>query len=291
MEFVFIGLWNSGFIAAEYGLPYAGPFTQTFWRYAGLAVVLFVYLTVTGRIQWPGWAAAAPVFCVGILAHAVWLSCSLLSIDHGVPAGIVALVVALQPLLTGALSGKVTGEPTPFFRWVGLGIGFTGVALAVLSRVDLNDSASVFFHFVPLGAVAAMTAATLLQRRMELNRHDRVLPLDVSLFYQSLASAAILIVPAVFIEELQTDWDPAFFKAMLWVIFAVSLFAYSLMFDLIKRIDATRLSSLFFLGPPITMLMGWAFFGDTLEPTDLTGLLIAGIGVALAQQKQKNHLM
>ncbi|HKL21696.1 MAG TPA: DMT family transporter, partial [Tichowtungia sp.] len=261
LEILFICLWNSGFIGAEYGLPYAGVFTQLFWRYAALALLLFLYLLVTKRLRWPGWPAAAPVFFVGILAHAAWLSCSLLSIEYGVPAGVVALVVALQPLLTGALSGKVAGEPTPIHRWIGMGIGFAGVTLAVLARVNLNDSTSLFFHFIPLGAVAAMTAATLIQRRIELIRHDKVLPLDVSLFYQCLASAAVLLLPAVCFEKLHTDWQPEFFGSLLWLIGAVSLCAYSLMFDLIKRIDATRLSSLFFLGPPITMLMGWAFFG------------------------------
>ncbi len=283
LEILFICLWNSGFIGAEYGLPYAGVFTQLFWRYAALAVLLFLYLMMTGRFSRPGWPVIAPVCCVGILAHAVWLSCCLLSIDHGVPAGVVALVVALQPLLTGALSGRVAGEPTPIHRWIGMGIGFAGVVLAVAARVNVKDSASLFFHFIPLGAVAAMTAATLVQRRLELNRHDKVLPLDVTLFYQCLASAAVLIVPAVFLEELQTDWQPEFFGSLLWLIVAVSLAAYTLMFDLIKRIDATRLASLFYLGPPVTMLMAWALFGDRLKPTDLAGLIVAGIGVAIAQ--------
>lgn len=289
LEILFICLWNSGFIGAEYGLPYAGVFTQLFWRYGSLALLLFLYLLFTKRLRWPGRATATPVFCVGILAHAVWLSCSLLSIEHGVPAGVVALVVALQPLLTGALSGKVAGEPTPLHRWIGMGIGFAGVALAVSARVNFKNSTSLFFHFIPLGAVAAMTAATLIQRRMELNRHDKVLPLDVSLFYQCLASAAVLLFPALFIERLRTDWKPEFLGSLLWLIFAVSLCAYSLMFDLIKRIDATRLASLFYLGPPVTMLMAWALFGDTLEPTDLAGLLIAGVGVALAQHENANR--
>lgn len=285
LEILFILLWNSGFIGAEYGLPYAGPFTQLFWRYAALALILFLYLIITKRFRRPEWTTALPVFCVGILAHAVWLSCSLLSIEYGVPAGVVALIVALQPLLAGALSGKVAGEPTPLHRWIGMGIGFAGVALAVSARVDFNNSTSLFFHFIPLGAVAAMTAATLIQRRMELHRHNEVLPLDVSLFYQSLAAAAVLFLPAVFIEELKTQWHPKFLGSMLWLIFAVSLCAYALMFDLIKRIDATRLSSLFYMGPPVTMLMAWILFGDTLKPADLAGLIIAGIGVVLAQHE------
>lgn len=285
LEILFVVLWNSGFIAAEYGLPYAGVFTQLFWRYLTLTLILLVYLAVTRRFQWPGWFTVKPTLFVGILAHGVWLSCSLLSIDYGVPAGIVALTVALQPLLTGALSGRVVGEFTPIHRWIGLGIGFCGVALAVLPRVDSKDCASLFFHLIPLGAVAAMTAATLIQRKMEVSKHSFILPLDVTLFYQSLASTVVLFIPATLTEGLKTQWNPEFLGSLVWLVAAVSLCAYVLMFDLIKRIDATRLASLFYLGPPVTMLMAHALFGDTLQSTDLAGLVVAGTGFALAQMK------
>ncbi|HKL21349.1 MAG TPA: hypothetical protein VJ904_06055 [Tichowtungia sp.] len=77
LEILFIYLWNSGCIGAEYGLPQAGPFTQLFWRDAALTIILLLYLIITKRFRWPGWPVAAPVFCVGILAYAVWLGCSL----------------------------------------------------------------------------------------------------------------------------------------------------------------------------------------------------------------------
>lgn len=279
---LFVLLWNSGFIGAEYGLPYAGPFTQLFWRYLTLVLILLLYLIIRNRLRWPGWSIVAPTFLVGILAHAVWLSCSLLSIQYGVPAGIVALVVALQPLVTGALSGPVVGEHTPVQRWAGLVIGFAGVALTVSARVDFKDIDSLFFYFLPLGAVAAMTAATLIQRKMEVSGRSFILPLDLTLFYQCLASAAVLIIPAALFEGMRTQWQPEFLGAMVWLVFAVSLSAYALMFKLIKMIDVTRVASLFYLGPPVTMLMAWAVFGDTLQLMDVAGLVIASIGVVLA---------
>jgi len=278
---LFVLLWNSGFIGAEYGLPYAGPFTQLFWRYFALALILLLYLILRHRLRWPGWSIVAPAFLVGILAHAIWLGCSLLSIQYGVPAGVVALVVALQPLLTGALSGPVVGEHTPAHRWAGLLIGFAGVALTVSARVDFKDIDSLFFYFLPLGAVAAMTAATLIQRKMEVSGHSFILPLDLTLFYQCLASAIVLIIPATLFEGMSTQWQPEFLGAMVWLVFAVSLSAYALMFKLIKTIDVTRVASLFYLGPPVTMLMAWVVFGDTLQLMDMAGLVIACTGVIL----------
>jgi len=133
LAIAFVLLWNSGCIGAEYGLPYSAPFTLLFWRYWALVLILLVYLVLRSRARWPGVSAVAFAFLIGILAHGVWLGCALLSLQSGVPAGIVALVVALQPMATGALSGLVVGERTPIYRWLGLLIGFCGVAITVVA--------------------------------------------------------------------------------------------------------------------------------------------------------------
>jgi len=288
LAILFVFLWNSGFIGAEYGMKYAGPFTLLFWRYLALMLILLLYLILKKRLRWPGWTIAAPAFLVGILAHAIWLSCSLLSIQYAVPAGIVALIVALQPLATGALSGIVVGESTPWFRWIALLTGFCGVTLPVLVRIDYKSPASVFAYVIPLGAVVAMTMATLIQRKVEVDKPSFRLPFDLALFYQSLASALILIVPAILLEGMATQWRPRFLWTMAWLVLAVSLWAYVLMFELIKKTDATRVASLFYLGPPVTMLMAWALFGDTIRLMDVVGMVIVCVSIILVQLQTKD---
>lgn len=275
----FVLLWNSGFIGAEYGLAYTGPFTLLFWRYLALTCLILIYLSATRRLRWVGWPTAGPNMLVGVLAHGVWLTCVLLALNHGVPAGVVALVVALQPLATGAFSGLVADEPTPLSGWLGLIIGFAGVAIVVLSRMDFQSYRSVFGYLIPLGSVIAITAASLIQRRIELGKNTAKLPVDLALFYQSLATTAALALPAILLENLTTQWEPEFIYTMIWLILVVSLGAYALMWLLIERIDATRVAALFYLGPPVTMLMAWIAFGDTLVLTDIVGLIVVLLGV------------
>ncbi len=227
----------------------------------------------------PGVALANGV--VGILAHGVWLACVLLALDNGVPAGIVALVVALQPLATGALSGIVTGEPTPFYRWVGLVIGFSGVVITVAARIDFNSTASIFGYLIPFGSALSMTAATLIQRRLEIQDRTYRLPIDLALFYQGLATMLVLAVPALLYEGLSTSWETPFIWTLGWLIVAVSLGAYALMWVLISRMDATRVASLFYLGPPVTMLMAWIAFGDTVQVFDVIGLMVVLAGIVV----------
>ncbi len=279
----FVLLWNSGFIGAEYGLPYAGPLTLLLWRYLALALLLGVYLAMRRRLAWPGAASVGHAVLVGVLAHGVWLGCVLVALERDVPAGIVALVVALQPLVTGALSGLATGERTSPGQWIGLIVGFAGVAIAVGARLQLDGQASVVGLLAPFGSVVAITVASLLERRSSLRGGERHLTVDMALFYQSLGTAAALFLPAIWVEHLATEWTPTFMTTMAWLIVAVSLGAYGLMWILLARTDATRVASLFYLGPPVTAIMAWVAFGDVPLATDWIGMAVVGAGVALVQ--------
>lgn len=224
---------------------------------------------------------------IGMLAHGVWLTCVLFALDNQVPAGIIAMVVALQPLATGAFSGVVTGESTNRYQWMGLIIGFAGVVATLAFRIDFSSYQSVFGYLIPLGSVVGITVASLIQRRIDLNKTSEKLPLDQTLFYQSLATTAALVFPAILFEQLSTEWNPVFISTIIWLILAVSLGAYALMWLLIDRIEATRVASLFYFGPPVTMIMAWLAFGDTVRMMDIIGLGIVLLGVMLTQLKKE----
>ncbi|MDB9311602.1 DMT family transporter [Spirulina sp. CS-785/01] len=284
----FVLLWNSGFIGAEYGLPYMGTFTLLFVRYAILSLCLLGYLMVKQEWVLPDQKTLAHTALVGILAHGVWLSCALLALEANVPAGIVALVVALQPLATGAFSGLVVGERASLVQWCGLVVGFLGIAIAIGTRLQLNNDISPFAYFIPFGSVIAITIASLLQRRRETRSQKTMsLPVTVTLFYQSLATTLALAIPAVMIEQLQTQWTVPLVTTLSWLIFGVSLGAYSLMWQLLSRLDATRVASLFYFGPPVTMVMAWIAFGDIPQLADIVGLFVVVIGVLLVQLSRK----
>lgn len=251
-----------------------------------MAVLLVLYLMLRRRLAWPGSKAVGVAFLVGVLAHGVWLGCVFYSLEYGVPAGIVALVVALQPMATATLSGVVTGERTPLIGWVGLLIGFGGVMVAVLARTDLADMQSIVAFLIPFGSVAAITVASLIQRRLELQKNVRRMPWDVSLFFQSLGVALVVTIPAIVLEGLAVEWTPMFIGSMSWLIVGVSLAAYALMWILIARVDATRVASLFYFGPPVTMVMAWMALGDRILATDLMAMGIIAVGVILTQMKR-----
>jgi drug/metabolite transporter (DMT)-like permease len=44
-------------------------------------------------------------------------------------------------------------------------------------------------------------------------------------------------------------------------------------------------AALFYLGPPVTMVMAWIAFGDEVEAVDLIGLSLVMLGVILTYMK------
>ncbi len=285
----FVLLWNSGFIGVKFGLDYAGVYTLLAWRYWLLSGLLALCLGLRGQLRWPGLHATALTALVGLFAHGVWLSCVMISLELGIPAGIVALVVALQPMTVGALAGRVTGEPVSARSWIGLVIGFSGVFIAVMSRARMDETVSSLLYLVPFGAVIAFTVASLLQRRIEVYSPANHIHVSLALFYQALATAVIAILPAWWLEGMQTKWTLLFIAIQAWLVVAVSLGAYALMWQLIERMDATRVASLFYVGPPVTMTMAWLAFGETLTASDLIGLTVATLGVAVVYKVQSTR--
>lgn len=281
LELLFVFLWNSGFIGAEYGLPFTGTWTLLLWRYGALTALLGLWLIVSKRIAWPGRRQAGRMAFVGVLAHGVWLACALLALDLGAPAGIVALVTSLQPLLTGALAGPVLGERTSARQWLGLVLGFGGVVIAVGARLSVDAGTPALGYIIPFGSVLGITIASLMQRRWARDDGAQSQPLDVTLFYQSLATTLALLLPAWLVEGFHTQWTAPFIATMAWLIVAVSLGAYGCMWRLLARDEATRVASLFYLSPPVTMLMAWLAFGDRLIATDILGLAVGAAGVML----------
>jgi drug/metabolite transporter (DMT)-like permease len=112
-----------------------------------------------------------------------------------------------------------------------------------------------------------------------------LLPPDLNLFYQGLGTALAVTLPAVFLENLSTQWSGELIGSLLWLILGVSFGAYGLMWALVARMSATRVASLFYLGPPVTMFMAWIAFGDTLLQTDVIGLCVVLAGVLITLKK------
>ena len=71
------------------------------------------------------------------------------------------------------------------------------------------------------------------------------------------------------------------FAALGWSVIVLSIVTTLALYVLLRRGDASRVASLLYLVPPVTALMAWAAFGETLALLALAGMGLTAVGVAL----------
>ncbi len=273
-------LWSTGFIAGKLGLPYAEPMTFLSIRFA-IVVGLMTVASFIVRAPWPRGREAAHIMVVGLTMHAAYLGGVFASIYHGLPAGLSALIVGLQPILTATVVGPLLGEKVSLRQWLGLALGFLGVVLVLAERYGFDGGHGYGIEAPALSflALLGITIGTLYQKRFCAN---------ANLWTGSVLQYATAFVPimlfAMLFETRAVTWSGEFIGAMAWLCLVLSVGTISLLYLLIRRGAMSKIASLFFLVPPVTALMAWAMFNETLGVLALGGIALAAIGVALVQR-------
>jgi drug/metabolite transporter (DMT)-like permease len=98
-----------------------------------------------------------------------------------------------------------------------------------------------------------------------------------------LSAGALIMLPVSMIVD--QPWTRAFPPVSAWAaISALALFCtafgYVLYFRLIDRAGATNALLVTLLVPPVAILLGAAFLGETLAPQDFLGLALIALGLA-----------
>jgi len=276
---LFVMLWSTGFIGAKFGLPYAEPFTFLLWRY-GFVTILLLSLTLVTRAPWPvNLTQTAHIAFAGVMVNAVYIGGVFSAIYQGVPSGIVSLIVGLQPLFTAVVAGRLLGENVSGRQWFGFGLGLAGVVMVLMDKIS-------FAAGNPLGvmmsilALLGITVGTIYQKR-----YCAAMDMRSGGVIQFSASTLVMALAASICETMQVQWTANFVFAMVWLVLVLSLGAISLLHVLIRRGEASRVASLFYLVPPVTSLLAFFAFGERLGLSALVGMCVTVAGVALAVRK------
>ncbi len=275
MPGVFVLIWSTGFVVARFGMPHAPPMRFLAWRFA-LSVVAFAVWVLLSRAAWPkGRQQWLHLAVVGVLMHAAYLGGVWSAVKLGIGAGTTALIVGLQPVLT-ALWVSASGQEHRIAarQWLGLGLGLAGLVLVVWNKLGHGE---VTGHNLALCLMAllAITIGTLYQKRF-------VAPCDVrSASLVQLLAAFVVVLPLALLETEPIDATPALLGAMAWSVLVLTLGGSSLLYLMVQRGAATRVTSLMYLVPPCTALLAWLLFDELLTALVLAGLALTALGVGL----------
>jgi O-acetylserine/cysteine efflux transporter len=168
------------------------------------------------------------------------------------------------------------GERLGKAAMAGMIVAFLGVAWMTLDAHALQDWRAIL---VAIAAGAAWAITTVVARRT-----TSIPPLKMQGLLALGALPVMAFGSAVFEQgqmEAVTQAAPLVWASLLWAGIVSSVLATTLLFWLVQRREAGRVTPYLLVTPVVSMLIGWGFMGDVLTPQILTGAALAMGGVAV----------
>ena len=271
----FVCVWSGGFTALIVSFQGMEPWTMLAIRYV-ICVAVLGPLALILRPAMPRGRALLHLGVGALIVQVAYFALMTFALRLGMSAGAASLVIGLQPVLVALLVPYVAGERVPPVVWLGLLLGLAGVALVVTSRGAI---ASQGWGGVlsAIGALLTMAAGVLYEKRFGRPHH----PVAANLVIYTVAMLACLPIAYV-VDGLRAEWSLPVGMAMAYLVFGNSLLSMTLLFAMVRRGEAARVSALFFLIPPVAALIAMALVGERLAPIAWAGMLLAATGVAIA---------
>jgi drug/metabolite transporter (DMT)-like permease len=286
MPWVFVLIWSTGFIVARFGMPHAPPMSFLAVRYA-LSILCFLpWIWVVG-VKWPvDRAQWLHLSVTGVLMHAGYLGGVWAAVKAGMGSGLSALIVGIQPVLTAIWLSALGGAEGQVSRrqWTGLLLGFAGLVLVVSRKFEhggAGDHADWLNLSLAVMALFSITVGTLYQKRY-------VKPCDVrSANTVQLLAALVVTLPLALLETETMRWNSELVGAMAWSVLGLTLGGSSLLYLLIQRGAAAKVTSLMYLVPPCTALIAWLLFDEPITVFTVAGIALTALGVSLVIRQPK----
>jgi len=273
-------VWGSTFLAIRVGVQEVPPFLFAAMRFVVAGGALYAWMRVKGTPSptWRQWSAASLmavlifVFDYGLIFWA----------ERRVPSGITAVMMATIPVFmviseivimkTQQLSARLV---------VALLVGIGGVVVLVSRSVSFGDA-----PIDPVGACALIVAAISWSVASALSRK---LPLPES---KAMSSGAQMLVGGVLLTltagalgefhgfRLQAVSAKSWF-ALLYLIVAGSIIAYTAYVWLIHHQSPTKVGTYAYVNPVIAVVVGYFFGGEAIGPRTIVGTLCVLVSVVV----------
>lgn len=276
---LFVFIWSTGFIIARFGMPYMEPATFLFMRFTGVLIVMGLIILFWKPV-WPTRSQTVHIAIAGALLQFGYVMGVWSAVRLGMTAGLVAIIVGLQPILT-AWSASWVSERVNYRQWLGLLLGIGGVGLVVIQKTTFLNIPLTAYVFA-ITALFAITFGTLYQKKYCPN-----FDLRAGCMIQFSISMVLCLMVALAFETREIVWNTSVIGALLWGILPTSIGAISLLFILIRKGAATKVTSLLYLTPPTTALMAWILFDEPLTLLMLAGLMLTMTAVILVNYQEK----
>ena len=274
-------VWGSTYLAIRFAVETLPPFLMAGTRFALAGALLVGWSLASGRgvrptrTDWRTGLISGTLLLVGGNGGVVWA-------EQRVPSGMTALLVAVVPVWMVLLDWvRPHGRRPPALVFVGLGLGFGGLALLV-GMDSLRGHGGV-----DVAGAAVLVLASLFWAAGSL--YTKHAPKASSGWNgaatQMLAGGGILVLVAVVSGELsRLDLAHASLRSLLGFFYLVtfgSLIGFTAYIYVLAHTTAAKASTYAYVNPVVAVFLGWALASEPLTARTVlaAGVILSGVAI------------
>lgn len=277
---VIVGLWtiwSVAFIAIKVGLTAATPELFALLRVVAAVLILIVIVGVRRaaqqhRVATP-FGAHRICMALGILNVAGFLIFQNLGMVHA-SAGLSSVLIYTQPLLVAIAARFLLRERLTVRRLIGMSFGWVGVILVVGAELEAGATPAISVVLLLLSAVCWSGGTLLFKRALAEGDVWRVL-LWQNVYGVGPIAAVTLFRPGA------AEFGAALVFGVLWAGVGASIAGFGLQYMLLRRGEASVVSSWIFAVPILAAFLGVVLLNEPFRVGLLLGASAVGVGIYL----------
>jgi drug/metabolite transporter (DMT)-like permease len=270
-------IWGGAFFFIGVAVRHVQPLTYVWLRLTIGAAGLWTYLMIRGvRISLPRqvWGS---ILLLALLNNALPFALFGWGQTH-IASGLASILNATTPIWGVVVAHFLTRDERMSPRKIaGVLLGFGGVATMIGPSLLSSLGTSALAQLACVAASLSYALAAVWARRF---KRLGISPFSVTT--GQLTAGALVMLPVSMIVD--RPWTHAFPPLSAWAAIAAlallcTAFGYVLYFRLIEHAGATNALLVTLLVPPIAILLGSLFLGESLAPQDFAGLALIAFGL------------
>ena len=268
-------VWGVNNAAAKIATEVLPPMLMGALRFGLAAVVLIPFV----RPPFPNWKSLAVLALFGGPIHF-----GLIYWGFAVAQDLSPLVVSLQLWIpfTALFAWLILGETLSWPIIAGLAVAFGGVAFMTADPRAFRDWDAILIGAL---ASAAWALATVIARRAAAVPPVKMQGLLSVVAFPILALGSFLFEPDP-VGAVQRA-TPLIWACVIWAALISTVIATGLLFWLVQRREAGRVTAYLLATPVVSCFIGVTFMGDVLSPQIIAGgaATIVGVGLVAAAER------
>src|SRR6478752_3639742 len=271
-------IWGGAFFFIGVAVRHVPPLTYVWLRLSIAAVAMWLFLKFKGQSLGLPRSAWGSMLVLAFLNNALPFTLFGWGQTH-IASGLASILNATTPIWGVVVAHFLTHDERMTPRKVaGVLLGFGGVATMIGPSLLSSLGSSALAQLACVTASLSYALAAVWARRF---RKQGLSPLSVTT--GQLTSGALMMLPlAMLVDRPWTHVFPPLtaIGAITALALLCTAFGYVLYFRLIATSGATNALLVTLLVPPVAILLGALFLGETLAPQDFLGLGLIALGLA-----------